>query len=221
MLLGNKNRLINTTRFKVTAALLIVFIVVAPLFIKNYHTQMLDKRRQETTSHVNMAHELLYYYQDKVEKGILTPTQAKDFALESVRLLSPQTEKYYWVLDTNFTTLMHPNNPEYTGRNMNNYIGPDGQAVFKDMVHLAKTDSDGFLDYLWQKPNGTKGKLYPKLSYVKLYKPWGWIIGSGTYTDDLNRSFLSIITIILSSIVIILTFTMSLSMTISKGLRKT
>jgi twitching motility protein PilJ len=51
------------------------------------------------------------------------------------------------------------------------------------MVNTCKEKGEGFVDYQWPKPGGTKP--VPKISFVKLYQPWGWVIGSGIYVDDI------------------------------------
>jgi methyl-accepting chemotaxis protein len=40
------------------------------------------------------------------------------------------------------------------------------------------------VDYLWPKPGSDKP--VPKISYVRLFSPWGWIVGSGIYVDDIQ-----------------------------------
>ncbi|MDA8165322.1 MAG: cache domain-containing protein, partial [Desulfobacteraceae bacterium] len=59
------------------------------------------------------------------------------------------------------------------------------ENLFKAFVDVCERDGEGFVDYLWPKP--TKDGLttdQPKLSYVRLNKEWGWIVGTGIYVDD-------------------------------------
>ena len=52
------------------------------------------------------------------------------------------------------------------------------------MVDVVKAHGAGFVDYLWPKPGSDTAQ--PKVSYVAGYQPWGWIVGSGVYVDDVR-----------------------------------
>src|SRR5664279_5928626 len=51
------------------------------------------------------------------------------------------------------------------------------------MANICQDKGAGIIEYVWPKPGETKPS--PKMSYVKLYKPWGWIIGTGVYFDEM------------------------------------
>ena len=53
---------------------------------------------------------------------------------------------------------------------------------FADLVRQA---GEGYIDYVWQWKDDPQ-RLEPKESYVKGFEPWGWVIGTGIYTDDVN-----------------------------------
>ena len=55
------------------------------------------------------------------------------------------------------------------------------------MVEVVKKDGAGSVHYLWPKPGAEQP--VPKISYVKEFKPWDWIIGTGIYVDDINQIF--------------------------------
>jgi two-component sensor histidine kinase len=62
------------------------------------------------------------------------------------------------------------------------------ENLFKAMADVCLTDGRGYVDYLWPKPteNGMTDEV-PKLSYVELFEPWGWVVGTGLYIDDIER----------------------------------
>jgi methyl-accepting chemotaxis protein len=80
--------------------------------------------------------------------------------------------------------IMHPTNPKLEGQNLSAIRDPDGFAVFNEMVAIAKSKGAGMVDYRWPKPGASEPVA--KTSYVKLFEPWGWIIGSGVYVDDVQ-----------------------------------
>src|SRR3546814_14176845 len=85
--------------------------------------------------------------------------------------------------------VMHPTNPKLEGQNLSAIRDPNGFALFNEMVAIAKAKGAGMVDYLWPKP-GAEAPV-AKTSYVTLFEPWGWIIGSGVYVDDVQAEFRS------------------------------
>jgi methyl-accepting chemotaxis protein len=85
------------------------------------------------------------------------------------------------------------------------------------MVNLCKEKGEGFVDYEWPKPG--EAKPVPKVSYVKLYQPWGWVIGSGIYVGEVSaeisliRTKVLIATAVGSIVIFILVFFISLIIT--------
>jgi len=63
------------------------------------------------------------------------------------------------------------------------------------MNEVCEKAGEGFVSYVWAKPKaggGATTELYPKISYVRLYKPWGWIIGTGLYVDDIHAKVVTL-----------------------------
>src|SRR5690606_37672863 len=58
----------------------------------------------------------------------------------------------------------------------------DGVRMFMEMIEVVREDGEGFVGYQWNKPGQTGAS--PKISYVKGFAPWGWVIGSGVYLDQ-------------------------------------
>jgi methyl-accepting chemotaxis protein len=103
---------------------------------------------------------------------------------------------YFWINDTTRPypkMVMHPTVPNLNGRilddsRFNNALGKE-QNLFEAFLDVTETEGEGYVDYLWPKPtpDGLTRKQ-PKLSYVKLYKPLGWIIGTGVYIDSVEEA---------------------------------
>ncbi|OKY73664.1 MAG: hypothetical protein BM485_17780 [Desulfobulbaceae bacterium DB1] len=101
---------------------------------------------------------------------------------------------YFWINDTGAPfpkMIMHPISPALDGKILDdpkyNCALGKGENLFKAFVDVAKEKGEGFVDYLWPKP--TKDGLteqQPKLSYVRLFAPFDWIIGTGEYIDDIE-----------------------------------
>ena len=110
-----------------------------------------------------------------------------------IEKLKYNSNNYFWINDTTPKMIMHPfytksKNPEmYKKNGLSNYKDHTGKKVFFEFVNICNKNKMGFLDYYWTKPHETNNITYPKLSYVKIFKPWNWIIGSGVYIDDIDK----------------------------------
>ena len=92
---------------------------------------------------------------------------------------------YFWLQDTDSNIIMHPIKPSLDGKSLSNAKGPDGKYIFKLFSETAKEKGAGFVDYKWPKPGSDKP--VSKISYVKLFKPWGWVIGGGIYLESTEK----------------------------------
>ncbi|NPA24871.1 MAG: methyl-accepting chemotaxis protein [Deltaproteobacteria bacterium] len=108
--------------------------------------------------------------------------QAKRLVAE-MRLLDGN---YFFIIDRDGRTIMHPIKPQLNGKNVLKVKDKKGKFLFKEMIEVVNRKGAGFVDYWWSKPNADKPS--PKLSYVKLFEPWGWIIGMGTYIDQVDAT---------------------------------
>ncbi|MBN2073286.1 MAG: cache domain-containing protein [Actinobacteria bacterium] len=143
-------------------------------------------------------------YYDRAQKGLISEDDAKEMAMEDIRSLRYEGDNYYWINDSTPVMIMHPIQAELEGQDLNDYKDPNGTRIFVEFVNIVNTEGEGSLSYEWPKPGEEKPS--PKISYVKGFKPWGWIIGSGIYVDDLSRiktNLLTQITIIMSVILVL------------------
>lgn len=85
---------------------------------------------------------------------------------------------------------MHPMSPALDGQGLSDYKDPDGNQVFNEFVRIAKSpEGAGFYNYRWPMP-GARDPVQ-KISYVQQFKPWGWVLGTGVYIDDIQAEFRS------------------------------
>lgn len=99
------------------------------------------------------------------------------------RFKAEQSIGYFWVHDLDAVMLMHPYSPSLEGSNLSEFRDAENVRVFYDMNQLVKDKGAGAVRYNWPLPNGATPQA--KISYVRLYEPWGWVIGSGIYLDDI------------------------------------
>ncbi|WP_313250198.1 methyl-accepting chemotaxis protein [Stenotrophomonas acidaminiphila] len=148
------------------------------------HDELLRNERNALHTRVEAALALANRYADRAAAGELGEDEARRQALAAIESLrSANGSDYLWVNDEHPTMLMHPYQTALNGKDLSDATSADGKKIFVEMVRLAQRNGGGFLDYTWPKP-GVDGAVQ-KISYVGLHKRWGWIIGSGEYTDDI------------------------------------
>ncbi|MBF0467717.1 MAG: methyl-accepting chemotaxis protein [Desulfamplus sp.] len=96
----------------------------------------------------------------------------------------PDVKDYFWINDMELKMIMHPYKPELNGKDLSDFKDPEGKHLFKEMVRVCKESGGGFVDYMWPKP-GLDNPV-GKISYVHLFKEWGWVVGTGVYIDDIQ-----------------------------------
>jgi methyl-accepting chemotaxis protein len=93
---------------------------------------------------------------------------------------------YFWINNTYPKMVMHPIKPSLDGKDLSSFADPNGKKLFVEFANVAKTKGEGYVDYMWPKPGFDTPQ--PKLSYVYYFKEWDWVIGTGIYIDDIDRS---------------------------------
>jgi methyl-accepting chemotaxis protein len=169
----------------IVAVLMLFTLAVAML--KQIHDDLYDAKTQKTMHVVQTASGLLDYYHGLETAGTLTREQAQQQAMDAIRGLRYNQTDYFWINDLRPVMIMHPANPKLVGQDLSGVKDPDGFQVFNEMVTLAKAKGAGMVNYRWPKPGASDA--VQKTSYISLFTPWGWIIGSGVYVDDVQAEF--------------------------------
>ncbi len=165
----------------------LTLVVLGVMMLQQIHGDLYQAKAQKTQHVVQTAAGVLNYYQGLEAAGSLSREQAQQQALQTIRGLRYNQNDYFWINDLTPVMIMHPANPKLDGQNLASIKDPDGFEVFNEMVTLAKSKGAGMVDYRWPKP-GAQDPVQ-KTSYIQLFQPWGWIIGSGVYIDDLQQEF--------------------------------
>ncbi|MBV4551786.1 methyl-accepting chemotaxis protein [Pseudomonas sp. SWRI102] len=168
---------------------IVMLFTLGAFMLKQIHTDLYQAKYEKTEHVVQTASGVLTYYHGLETAGTLTREAAQKQALSAVRGLRYDQSDYFWINDLTPVMVMHPTNPKLEGQNLSAIRDPNGYALFNEMVAIAKAKGAGMINYLWPKP-GAEAPV-GKTSYVKLFEPWGWIIGSGVYVDDVQVEFQS------------------------------
>ncbi|BBB30000.1 methyl-accepting chemotaxis protein [Neptunomonas japonica] len=150
---------------------------------------LIAERKLQSSNAVDMAFNIISHYQKQQQEGLLNQDEAQSSALALVKQMRYDNDNYMWVNDLQPRMLMHPTNSKLDGKDLSTFTDSDKKPLFIDIVRGAKLNGAGFEYYMWPKP----GESIPaeKLSKYTLFKPWGWVIGTGVYIDDINETFMS------------------------------
>ncbi|MBI5260238.1 MAG: cache domain-containing protein [Bradyrhizobium sp.] len=175
-------------------------VVVTLLHFEN--DSLTDLRHEELKALVESARGIIVEQHARAESKEVSREDAQKRAMELIGKLRYRGDNYFWINDMQPRMVMHPMKPEMNGQDLSTYKDPNGKALFVEFVKVAKAQGQGVVDYMWPKP----GRDHPvdKSSFVSLFEPWGWVIGTGVYNDDLavERNRAAKIAFIVSAIVL-------------------
>jgi signal-transduction protein with cAMP-binding, CBS, and nucleotidyltransferase domain/PAS domain-containing protein len=117
--------------------------------------------------------------------GRIDHLQAQRLAAADLRALryGESNKDYLWVIDDHAHMIAHPYRPDLEGLDLTGYADPDGVRLFAASADLVRHANEGFISYRWQWQDD-HDRIEPKLSYVRGFAPWGWVVGSGLYLHD-------------------------------------
>ena len=171
----------------------ILFVVgVFLLFIPFMEEHLMAQKRQVIRDLTDNAWSLLAQYEAEVKRGQLSPREARKRAKNRIRKLryGPEGKDYFWINDMQPKMVMHPYRTDLEGKDLSNLTDSSGTRLFVEFVNTVKTDTAGYVDYAWQWKDDPD-RIAPKISYVRGFKPWGWIVGTGIYVEDVREEIAS------------------------------
>jgi methyl-accepting chemotaxis protein len=152
------------------------------------------------------------------EKGGIAVADAQKRAMARVAALRYGNNDYFWINDMQPLMVMHPIRPELNGTDLSANKDPNGKTLFVEFVNVVKKDGAGFVSYEWPKPGFDKPQ--PKLSYVTGFAPWGWVIGTGVYIDDLEAQTWASTQGSLMAAGVVLLLALAVSMFVARGITR-
>jgi methyl-accepting chemotaxis protein len=167
-------------------AALIGVIAVGTARVVEIEPHELAARKVKVRSLVETAHSTINGYYQRSTSGELTTEQAKAGAAAAVKAMRYGSGDYFWINDMGPTMVMHPTKPELDGKDLSKNADPNGKLLFVEFVRVVRERDAGFVDYQWPKPGNPDP--VDKLSYVAGFEPWGWVVGTGIYIDDVHSA---------------------------------
>jgi PAS domain S-box-containing protein len=169
--------------------ILAIFLVILPSSEQN----IMEGKKEMISELTNTVISLMEEYQQEALAKQIPADSARFLAIERVRQIryGDEGKDYFWIIDMEPRMIMHPYRPELIGKDLNTYQDPDGKLLFVESVRCVEESGEGFINYIWQwKDDSTR--IVPKLSYVKEFQSWNWIVGTGIYLEDVRLEIRSL-----------------------------
>lgn len=131
------------------------------------------------------AYEIMESYYADYQLGIYSRKEAITKAFKTIsKIKYGHKDDYIFILDKKGTFFYHPN-PVLLQANMYYMTDVHGKFVTQDIIKSVETNGEGFSSYMWPKANSTVS--YEKHTFSKYFEPFGLIISSGIYLDNIDK----------------------------------
>ena len=166
-----------------------IFLVLLPQLEESFLARKKEMIRELTET----TWSLLDTYHERELSGELSKAEAQKRAVLRIRDLryGPEKKDYFWINDMVPRMIMHPYRTDLEGKDISDFQDSNGKYIFVEFVKMVQQQAAGYVDYLWQWKDDSV-KISPKTSYIKGFEPWGWIIGTGMYVDDVHAEIAGI-----------------------------
>lgn len=183
-----RNLRFATKALIISLAFMLPMITLVGWMLKTEFDSSIQSRMNATRQHVEIAHGFLVWAHSQETSGQLSQTQAQELAKQVIGNLRYDRQEYFWINDVQQRMVMHPTSPQFNGKDMSASKDPNGFALFQAFADTGRNGGKGFVSYQWPRPDSQQP--IDKVSYVQGFAPWGWVLGSGVYIDDLYGVFL-------------------------------
>jgi len=173
----------------IISALVIGLAILSSVSLYNVYQTLYSQQQEKVKQEVESATSIVQHFHALQLSGELTEQQAQENATSLLAKFRYGNNNYVWINDLQPMMIMHPFKPQLNGKPVGQVKDPDGTLLFIDMVNIVKAQGQGFVPYKWPKPGADEP--VDKISFVKLFTPWGWVIGSGVYIDNIDKIYAS------------------------------
>ena len=93
---------------------------------------------------------------------------------------------YFWIDDTDYILVMHPILADQEGAYRFELEDPSGVVVIQQIMKTCQSEEKGgFNEFYFTKSDGVT--VAPKVAYSQIFEPWGWVVSTGNYVDDMEK----------------------------------
>ena len=181
-----RNLMISRRLLLILLASVLMLLVLAAMMLQRSYQNLHDGKIEQLSWVVQTAAGVLRQAHERERSGELTREQAQKQATELLAALRYAGNEYFFITDLNGLMFTHAD-PKLVGQNLSQLKDTNGIAFVAEMNRTARDQGQGTVAYLWPKTPGTTP--VEKVTYVSLFEPWGWMLATGVYIDDVKAQF--------------------------------
>lgn len=190
LLIKHRKKLIIQIIIPIIVSLGLLFLgyILAISYVKDL---LIDSKKNQSKEMVNSVYNLIERYHTKSVKGEISEEMAKENIIFSAKNLryGNDSKEYFWILDNKVNIISHPYFTDSLSLVKND---PNNWQIIKNLTNEALAINEGFVSYNWQVKDDSS-RIDSKISYVKVFKPWNWIIGTGFYSSEVSTNIKGLI----------------------------
>ena len=178
------------SRLKISSIAFILLISISFIFCLSYiSNQILEEEEDHLKENVEIAYDVLVYYNNQVVLGKMSKEEAQKIAKNIIKGIHYSGYGYFFIFDYNCIQIVQPVNPEYEGLNRCDFADKNGKFYYRNLLEAARSsEKSGYVNYVGPKPNSVDIRdRAEKVSYVRGFDPWQWGISTGFYISHLQE----------------------------------
>jgi methyl-accepting chemotaxis protein len=148
--------------------------------IDKFRNEYREAAQTKTMEEVEIAYSVITRWHDFESAGSLSKSEAQASALAELaqlRYVSKDGDGYFWVTDSQPVLLADAGRPDLVSTNVGSMPDNKGNLFYRDVVDMAVSRGEGYYTSYWQDDSGNSNA---RLSYVKSFPTWGWVVGTET-----------------------------------------
>ncbi len=179
---------LKTRLYAMLGSMLLGLTLFGGYAVYSLRSHILEEKKLTIRAIVDSGLGVIQTQYDLYKAGKISEQEAQQMAKDNLRKSRYNNgSDYLFIYDLNGVNLMHASKPEREGKNFLDTKDPNGKQYIKEWIDLLKKDGSADIDYMFPKA-GSKEPI-PKISYAKVFQPWGWWLGTGVYIEDVDADF--------------------------------
>jgi diguanylate cyclase (GGDEF)-like protein len=187
---SSQTLIIKKRLFGISILIFIGMLIFIYFSYQTFTVSLENERKYQTQNLSSSAMGIIQHFYHLELSGEIKTNEAKKYAIQALESATYGKTGYFWINGGSGELLMQPYAPERVGINQIDWTDANGKYIFREFINKAKSGG-GWVSYSWPKP-GSKDE-YPKISYVSYFEPWDWVLGTGVYLDDMQKSIFRVV----------------------------
>ncbi len=190
-----RSDIIGIIQFSLPVVIVFVLFVftIFSILLPSIKNSIIGQKKQMIKQLVLSQISSIEIYYESYQNGALSKNEAQYLAKEHLRNIryGENNQEYFWINNLDPVVVMHPYRTDMEGDSLETFTDFDGNPLLYEFKKIVEASNAGFVSYMWQW-HADSNVIMPKLSYIRGFEPWGWVIGTGVYMDDVEKKIASI-----------------------------